>query len=115
MLCDRFTDATYAYQGYGRAYDLTQIETLERLVQGTRQPDITFLFDIEPSLGLARAQKRSELDRFEREHLDFFQKVREGYLQRASNNERFKLIDAAKSEPEVEQQLTDIMRQWSYD
>lgn len=115
VLCDRFTDATYAYQGYGRAYDLTLIETLERLVQGTRQPDITFLFDIEPSLGLARAQKRSELDRFEREQLDFFQKVREGYLQRASNNERFKLIDAAKSEIEVEQQLTDIMRQWSYD
>ena len=112
VLCDRFTDATYAYQGFGRGYDLADIEVLERLVQGTRQPDLTFLFDLDPSIGLARARKRDTLDRFEREKLEFFRRVREGYLSRAERDPRFAVIDAAQPVPEVEQQLSRAIAEW---
>ena len=78
VFCDRFTDATYAYQGYGRGFDLGEIEALESLVQRGRHPDITLLFDIDPKLGMARVLQRAELDRFEEEQMDFFQRVREG-------------------------------------
>ena len=60
VLCDRFTDATYAYQGYGRGFDLGEIEALETLVQRGRHPDLTLLFDIDPQLGMARATQRAE-------------------------------------------------------
>src|SRR6056300_856793 len=63
VLCDRFTDATYAYQGFGRGIDLPAIATLEQLVQGERRPDVTVLLDLDPLVGLERAQKRAELDR----------------------------------------------------
>ena len=112
VLCDRFTDATYAYQGFARGYDLADIEVLEQLVQGARQPDLTFLFDLDPSIGLERAKQRDTLDRFEREQLEFFQRVREGYLSRAERNPRFAVIDAAQSVSEVEQQLSRTIAQW---
>lgn len=112
VLCDRFTDATYAYQGFGRGYNLADIEVLERLVQGARQPDRTFLFDLDPSIGLERAKKRDTLDRFEREQLEFFQRVREGYLSRAEHDPRFAVIDAAQPVPVVEQQLSRTIREW---
>jgi dTMP kinase len=112
VLCDRFTDATYAYQGYGRGYDLGDIAILERLVQGSRQPDLTFLFDLDPRIGLERAKKRDTLDRFEREQLDFFQRVRDGYLSRASNDSRFVVINAAQSVAQVRQQLTHSIGDW---
>ena len=109
VLCDRFTDATYAYQGYGRGFDLREIEALETLVQRGRHPDLTLLFDIDPQLGMARATQRAELDRFEEEELAFFERVREGYLSRAEFDSRFKIIDASRSIDDVQGALQAIL------
>ena len=106
VLCDRFTDATYAYQGYGRGVDLARIATLEEWVQGTRRPNLTLLLDLPVQLGLQRAGKRSTPDRFEREALVFFERVRNGYLQMAAAMpERYRVIDASKSFAKVSQQV----------
>jgi dTMP kinase len=109
VLCDRFTDATYAYQGYGRGFELGQIEALEALVQRGRHPDLTLLFDIDPRLGMTRARQRAELDRFEEEHVEFFDRVREGYLTRAKSEERFRVIDASQSIDLVQQALRELL------
>ena len=109
VLCDRFTDATYAYQGYGRGFELDQIEALEALVQRGRHPDLTILFDIDPRLGMTRARQRAELDRFEEEHVEFFDRVREGYLTRAKNEARFRVIDASQSIDLVQQALRELL------
>ena len=109
VLCDRFTDATYAYQGYGRGFELGQIEALEALVQRGRHPDLTLLFDIDPRLGMTRARQRAELDRFEEEHVEFFDRVREGYLTRAKNEARFRVIDASQSIDLVQQALRELL------
>ena len=109
VLCDRFTDATYAYQGYGRGFVLGQIEALETLVQRGRHPDLTILFDIDPRLGMTRARQRAELDRFEEEHVEFFDRVREGYLTRAKNEARFRVIDASQSIDLVQQALRELL------
>ena len=109
VLCDRFTDATYAYQGYGRGFELGQIEALEALVQRGRHPDLTILFDIDPRLGMTRARQRAELDRFEEEHVEFFDRVREGYLTRAKNEARFRVIDASQSIDLVQQALRELL------
>ena len=109
VLCDRFTDATYAYQGYGRGFELGQIEALEALVQRGRHPDLTILFDIDPRLGMTRARQRAELDRFEEEHVEFFDRVREGYLTRAKSEERFRVIDASQSIDLVQQALRELL------
>ena len=109
VLCDRFTDATYAYQGYGRGFELGQIEALEALVQRGRHPDLTILFDIDPRLGMTRARQRAELERFEEEHVEFFDRVREGYLTRAKNEARFRVIDASQSIDLVQQALRELL------
>ena len=83
VICDRFTDASFAYQGGGRGVDIKQISQLEQLVQGSFTPDLTFLLDLDPKIGLSRAAKRSAKDRFEQEQLQFFQRVRAAYLHRA--------------------------------
>lgn len=106
VLCDRFTDATYAYQGGGRGLDLTLIEQLEQHVQGDVRPDLTLLLDIDVSIGLARAGQRGELDRFEKEQVDFFQRVRSAYLDRAGKDpRRYGVVDASCSLEEVQQQI----------
>ena len=110
VLCDRFTDATYAYQGNGRGFDLGEIEALETLVQRGRHPDLTLLFDIDPQLGMARARQRAELDRFEEEELAFFERVREGYLNRAEFDSRFRIIDASRSIDDVQDALREILK-----
>jgi len=113
VLCDRFTDATYAYQGFGRGIDLTAIATLEQLVQGERRPDVTVLLDLDPLVGLERAQKRAELDRFELEEAAFFSRVREGYLSRAkAEPARWIVVDAAKSLEEVSGTLNAQLTRW---
>jgi len=97
VLSDRFTDATYAYQGFGRGIDLKRISQLEEFVQGTLRPDLTILLDAPVHIGLARASARGELDRIEQEKQSFFEKVRDGYhYQMGREPERFALIDAAK-------------------
>ncbi|HTB27784.1 MAG TPA: dTMP kinase, partial [Steroidobacteraceae bacterium] len=110
VICDRFTDATYAYQGAGRGLEQATIAQLERLVQGSRRPDLTLLLDVPVGVGLERARARnsgaqgasSAADRFERERAEFFERVRGGYLARASAEpERIVVIDAALPEEEV--------------
>ena len=102
VLCDRFTDATYAYQGGGRGIDPAQIAILEDLVQGNLRPDLTLVFDLPPQLGLARARGRGEADRFESEHLNFFEAARAVYLGRASANPgRYRVLDATRPLDEV--------------
>ncbi len=86
VLCDRFTDATYAYQGGGRGISLDTIAKLEQLVQGELRPDMTFILDIDVERGLERAGRRGELDRFETEAISFFERVRAQYRQRAEEN-----------------------------
>src|SRR3954469_16821240 len=83
LLCDRFTDATFAYQGSGRGADWARLRTLEEWVQGGLQPDLTLLFDVAPEVGRARAGRIKTPDRFEQERDDFYGRVREGYLRRA--------------------------------
>jgi dTMP kinase len=102
VLCDRFTDATFAYQGGGRGLSLATIETLQDLVQGALRPDLTVILDLDPEVGLARARERGELDRFENEAQAFFLKVRAAYLSIAATNpERCLVIDAGQSLEQV--------------
>lgn len=109
VLCDRFTDASYAYQGYGRGIDLQRLADLEQWVQGDVRPDLVLVFDLAVETGLERAGKRSEADRFEQETSAFFNRVREGYLERASQNpERYKVIDASQDEQSVWQQVRKV-------
>lgn len=95
VLCDRFTDATFAYQGGGRGFDLKVLSTLETWVQGARQPDLTFLFDLPPAVAAARLAGARQPDRFEAQDHAFFERVREMYLTRmAQHPGRFVLIQA---------------------
>lgn len=114
VLCDRFTDSTIAYQGYGRGLPLDQIDTLRALVQQQVSPDCTLLLDAPLSVGMGRASRRAaenneETDRFESEALVFFKKVREGFLALAASEPRFTLIDASQPleivQQAIEQQL----------
>lgn len=108
VLCDRFTDATYAYQGGGRGVPESDIAALENWVHGDRQPDITLLLDADVSIGMQRIKQRSEADRFESETLQFFERVRANYLQRAAMHAaRITIIDAAKPLAEVESALQE--------
>ena len=111
VLSDRFTDATYAYQGFGRGIDTARIEQLESFVQGDLRPDLTLLLDAPVDIGLARASARGALDRIEQEKHCFFEKVREGYHhQLAKEPQRFALINAEKSLQAVEQQVSDVVQ-----
>ena len=112
VLSDRFTDATFAYQGGGRGIPMQWITTLEIMVQQTLRPDLTFLLDLPVEMGLERARKRSDLDRFEVEQLNFFKAVRRVYLQRAANEpNRFAIIDAAPSITNVQCQIDRAIEQ----
>ena len=110
VLCDRFTDATYAYQGAGRGIANERIGLLEQWVQGELRPDLTFFLDLPVAQGLARAGERAELDRFEREEIDFFERVRQGYLSRAeAQPQRYRIVNASPQLPEVQAQLDRII------
>jgi dTMP kinase len=98
VVCDRFTDATYAYQGGGRGVPVCDVAALEAITHGGLQPDLTLLLDAPPALALQRAKRRSAADRFEAETLAFFGRVRAAYLARANAEpHRFVVIDAAQS------------------
>ena len=110
VLCDRFTDATRAYQGGGRGLDLSQIEALAAWVHGDCWPDLTLLLDVPAAQGLGRAEKRSAKDRIEQETLAFFERVRAHYLaQAAAEPARFRVIDAAPAEDAVTAQVMAAM------
>ena len=109
VLCDRFTDATYAYQCGGRGLDREAVATLESLVQGTLAPDCTLLLDAPVDTGMNRIEGRGEPDRFEREELAFFERVRASYRQLANNSSgRYRIIDASRPLEEVQGQLLQV-------
>lgn len=113
VLCDRFTDATYAYQGGGRGLRVAQIAVLEHWVQGDLRPDLTVLLDLPVAVGLARAGKRGMADRFERETVDFFERVRAAYLDRARQApERYLIVDATRPIEQVRVQVESLLAQW---
>lgn len=110
VVCDRFTDATYAYQGGGRQLPAEWVAQLEVLVQDELRPDLTFLLDAPVDLGLARAGARGELDRFEQERFEFFQRVRQSYLNRARlEPDRFRVIDTARPLVEIAEDIRGLM------
>jgi len=110
VLCDRFTDATYAYQGGGRGLDADRIALLEDFVQGGRRPDLTLVFDLPIEIGLARAAARGRLDRFEQEGRGFFTAVRQTYLDRAhAQPERYRILDAAQPLAQVQAGLQELL------
>ena len=112
VLCDRFTDATFAYQGAGRGVSHKKLVTLEQWVQGDLQPDLTIVFDLPPAVGRARAGSIKTPDRFERENEAFFERVRDGYLQRAKEApQRVRVVDASHSIGEVQTALTLIVEE----
>lgn len=106
VICDRFTDATYAYQGGGRQLDRSLIEQLEKTVQGELRPDKVLLLDLDPEVGLQRAARTGAADRFESEHLAFFHRVRDAYRERAeASSSRYAIVDASQSLGLVQQDL----------
>lgn len=111
VLCDRFTDATYAYQGGGRGIDMSRIAELEQWVQGRLRPDVTLLLDAPVEVGLGRAAARNgEADRFEREKAVFFERVRRAYLAQAeAHPQRYRIIDAAQSLDRVKMELEAVL------
>ena len=112
VISDRFTDATYAYQGGGRQIDVQRIAVLEQWVQRGFQPDATFLLDAPVELAMQRVQQRGQLDRFEQEQHAFFERVRRVYLQRmAQSPERYHRIDAAQSLTLVAQEVARVLAQ----
>ena len=116
VICDRFTDATFAYQGSARGLSDETISALERLVQGDRRPDAVVLMDLSPEVGMTRARARGDLDRFEREDGAFYDRVRAGYLSRAqANPSHYHIVDAAQSLEAVQRDLSQFIGQWTED
>lgn len=113
VVCDRFSDATYAYQVGGRGLDTAKFAVLEQWVHPNRQPDLTFLFDVDPAIAAARmAASRSEGDRFEREQADFFARVRAAYLARAREcAARFHVLDATRSPDDIQREMENVIRE----
>mgnify|MGYP001292761881 FL=1 len=115
VVCDRFTDASYAYQGYGRGLDLERITALEGWVQNGLQPDLTLLLDLAPKVAEQRMQERTK-DRMESEKLEFYQRVRSGYLRRAAQDARFRVIEAKNTidavATEIDAHVSALIRDW---
>ncbi|RZA04236.1 MAG: dTMP kinase [Moraxellaceae bacterium] len=112
VLSDRFTDATYAYQGGGRGLSKAIITQLETMVQSELRPDLTLILDIDVELGLNRARQRGELDRFESETLSFFERVRSAYRERLSEaSNRYALIDAGQELEKVQADISTVLAQ----
>ena len=110
VICDRFTDATYAYQGGGRGMDIEKIAVLENMVQAELRPDVVILLDLPVEIGMARAKKRGELDRFELQQFAFFERVRAAYLQRAAQSPGYyRVDDASPALDKVQQQIQVIL------
>lgn len=110
VVCDRFTDSTYAYQGGGRGFSLDRIALLEGHVQGDFRPDLTILFDVDVATGLARAGRRGPADRFEREDIAFFERVRQIFMDRAAREPgRFRIIDSRPPVEVVESALRKLL------
>ncbi len=112
VVCDRFADASYAYQGGGRELGPEAVATVEQLVLGALQPDLTLLFDVPVNVGMTRVAGRGEADRFELESERFFERVRNAYLARAkAHPERFRVIDASLDEQQVWMQVKAVLEE----
>jgi len=112
IVCDRFADASYAYQGGGRQLGTEPVAVLDKLVLKDLQPDLTLLFDVPVQLGMERVAGRGEADRFEIESIRFFERVRNAYLERAADNpHRFRIIDASQDEDQVWQQVEKVLKE----
>ena len=110
VVSDRYIDATFAYQGGGRNIDLSRIELLEKWIVNGHYPDVTILLDAPPEVGLARAKHRGPHDRIEQEKIDFFERVRAVYLERAEKDKkRFRIIDATQPLEVVREQLKKVL------
>jgi len=113
VLCDRFTDATYAYQGAGRGVAEEHIAALESWIHPDLQPDLTLLFDVPPEVAAARLAKSRHADRFESEQKAFFAAARAAYLKRAAAEpSRFFIVDGTREPESIRQQLSDLMTRW---
>jgi dTMP kinase len=113
VLCDRFTDATYAYQGGGRGLGFDRVALLAEWVHGDLRPDLTLLFDLPAELGLKRAGQRNPADRFEKEEIAFFERVRGAYLQLAEREpQRFRVVSAEPPLAQVQEQLRRVLTTW---
>jgi dTMP kinase len=115
VICDRFADASMAYQGYGRGIDLMTVEVLNRISISCRMPDVTILIDIDPSLSLARArdrdsQRKVDEGRFEKEPLEFYHRVRHGYMEMAKKEfNRFRIVPGDQTIDQVHQEILGVM------
>lgn len=110
VLSDRFTDASYAYQGGGRGLDIERIEQLENWVLQDFTPDMTLLLDIPVELGMSRVESRGEKDRIELEAMDFFERVRQAYIARSEKYpQRIKLIDSSGAREHTSEQIEKIL------
>jgi dTMP kinase len=105
VICDRFTDASYAYQQGGKGIESNFIEVLEKLVHPELQPDLTFIFDIKPSIARSRISHERDLDKFERSSEEFFKAVRNNYLNRAKNNSRYCVIDSSQTIEKIQKEI----------
>lgn len=106
VICDRFSDATIAYQGFGRGFDIKDINTIASWVQKELQPDLTILLDAPAEIGMQRAKKRGAIDRMETEDISFYERVRHGYLDLADKHQdRFAVIDASQSLESVQKEI----------
>jgi|SRR5690554_4457764 len=115
VISDRFVDASYAYQGFGRGIEIGTIELLETLTVGDTKPDLTLWLDVEPMMGLQRAEQRAAKDRIERESLHFFERIRAGYAYRQNMfPERIKQIDANNSMQTVSEHIATILKQYQH-
>lgn len=112
VLCDRFTDATFAYQGEGRGLSVEMIARLESMVQGALRPDLTLILDVPVEVGLSRVRKRGQPDRFEQEKSAFFERVRQGYLAIAAKEpERCAVVDASQPLKAVQTDIQSLLDQ----
>jgi dTMP kinase len=110
VVCDRFTDATYAYQSGGSGVAWEKVEALERWVHPGLQPDLTILFDVSPAIGRKRTARKGKRDRFEREQEAYFKRVRSAYLRRArAKARRIRVLDARESPNQVKKELEKIL------
>jgi len=116
VICDRFTDSTYAYQGGGRGLDMQAIATIEQLCLSDFRPDLILVLDLDTKAGMSRAMARAELDRFEREDEDFFGRVRHVFLDRARQGAPYHLIDAgqplANVQAQIQQAIVQLADHW---
>jgi len=114
VLCDRFTDATYAYQSGGRGMSVERIAELEQWVHPDLQPDLTLLIDVPPDVAAHRLARARNADRFEAEQVDFFTRVRNAYLERArAEPQRFIVIDGTQPADVIGARLTELMQRWN--